>query len=158
MIDEGPALASAGDSFVPRAESTYRTVNAVTIVSPSLSHRFTAVEVLEKLAVPASWYRKVAARRTAMRVLAMTTPGHSLATLDGKDRHDPDHGRMKNATETDHQTAPGGQRRQARAGGARAPAGPPRPDIVRAKQMRRPSDPRLSEDVLRAGPGAGISA
>ncbi len=32
------------------------------------------------------------------------------------------------------------------------------PGIVRAKQLRRPSDPRLSGDVLRAGPGAGISA
>ena len=32
------------------------------------------------------------------------------------------------------------------------------PGIVHAKQLRRPSDPRLSGDVLRAGPGAGISA
>ena len=53
----------------------------MTIMSPSLSPRFTAVEVLEKLAIPASWYLKVAARRAAMRVLAMTTPGRSGATL-----------------------------------------------------------------------------
>jgi hypothetical protein len=32
------------------------------------------------------------------------------------------------------------------------------PDIVRAKQLLRPSGPRLSGDVLRAGPGAGKSA
>jgi len=32
------------------------------------------------------------------------------------------------------------------------------PDIVRAKQLPRPSDPRRSRDVLRAGPGAGIPA
>jgi hypothetical protein len=32
------------------------------------------------------------------------------------------------------------------------------PDIVRAKQLRRPSDPRRSGDVRRAGLGAGISA
>ena len=32
------------------------------------------------------------------------------------------------------------------------------PDIVRAKQLLRPSDPRRSGDVLRAGPGAGKSA
>lgn len=31
-------------------------------------------------------------------------------------------------------------------------------DIVRAKQLRRPSDPRRSGDVLHAGPGAGKSA
>jgi hypothetical protein len=43
------------------------------------------------LTVPASWHPKVAASLMAMRVLAMTTPGHFLATLDGKDRHDPDH-------------------------------------------------------------------
>ena len=92
-----------------------------------LSHPFTAVEMLEKLTVPASWHPKVAASRTAMRVLAMTTPGHCLATLDGKDRHDPNCGRMKDVTDTDHQTAPDGQRRQVRAGGAGAPAGPPRP-------------------------------
>jgi hypothetical protein len=79
------------------------------------------------LTVPASWHPEVAASRTAMRVLAMTTPGHCLATLDGKDRHDPNCGRMKDVTDTDHQTAPDGQRRQARAGGAGAPAGPPRP-------------------------------
>jgi hypothetical protein len=37
VMDEGPALAGAGPSFVPRAESTCRTVNAMTIVSPSLA-------------------------------------------------------------------------------------------------------------------------
>src|SRR5438105_4410910 len=31
----------------------------------------------------------MAACRAAIRVLAMTTPRHSRATLDGKDRHDP---------------------------------------------------------------------
>ena len=51
----------------------------------------TAVELLGMLTVPASWHPKVAASLMAMRVLAMTTPGHFLATLDGKDRHDPDH-------------------------------------------------------------------
>ena len=51
----------------------------------------TGVELLEMLTVPASWHPKMAASLTAVRVLAMTTPGHFLATLDGKDRHDPDH-------------------------------------------------------------------
>jgi len=59
-------------------------------VPASAGPSVTAVEVLEKRSVPASWHSKVAASRTPMRVLAMTTPGHCLATLDGKDRHDPD--------------------------------------------------------------------
>jgi hypothetical protein len=32
------------------------------------------------------------------------------------------------------------------------------PDIVRAKQLPRPSDPRRSGEVRRAGAGAGVSA
>src|SRR5438445_822826 len=92
---------------VPGIWPDRRLRSAVLIASRRISRSFTAVQVLEKLAVPASWYPKVAARRAAVRVLAMTTPGHSLATLDGKDRHDPNHGRMKDVTDTDHQTAPG---------------------------------------------------
>lgn len=55
------------------------------------------------------------------------------------------------------------QRRTATAGGRRQvepelPLDLRDPDIVRAKQLPRPSDPRLSRDVLRAGPDAGKSA
>lgn len=75
-----------------------------------------------------------------MRALAMMTPGHSLATVNGKDRHDPDHGRMRMP-----QMRITKQRRTARVGG-RGQAEPEfpldlrDPDIVRAKQLRRPRE------------------
>jgi hypothetical protein len=52
-------------------------------------------------------------------------------------------------------TASAGRREQVE---PELPLDPRDPDIVRVKQLRRPSDPRLSEEILRAGPGARISA
>ena len=79
-----------------------------------------------QVSVPASWYSRMAACRVLIRVLAMTTPGRSGATLDSNDRHHPDHRRGRDVTATGHQTAPDGQRTPAREGGAAAPHGPSR--------------------------------
>jgi len=46
-----------------------------------------------QVSVPASWYSRMAACRVLIRVLAMTTPGRSGATLDSSNRHRPDHRR-----------------------------------------------------------------
>lgn len=46
-----------------------------------------------QVSVPASWYSRMAACRVLIRVLAMTTPGRSGATLDSNNRHHPDHRR-----------------------------------------------------------------
>jgi hypothetical protein len=48
-----------------------------------------------QVSVPASWYSRMAACQALIRVLAMTTPGRSGATLDSNDRHHPDHRRVR---------------------------------------------------------------
>jgi glutamyl-tRNA reductase len=53
-------------SRIPTAGSPERTVNAMTIVSLSLSHRITPAEVLEKLAVPSAQRGSVLARLHAV--------------------------------------------------------------------------------------------
>ena len=48
-------------------------------------------------------------------VLAMTTPNRSRATLDGNGRHDPNHSKVRDVTDADHQAAPDDERTTARA-------------------------------------------
>src|SRR5437868_2621762 len=47
-----------------------------------------------QVGVPASRYSRMAGCRALIRVLTMTTPGRSGATLDSKDPHRPNHRRL----------------------------------------------------------------
>jgi hypothetical protein len=88
-------------------------------------------------AFPAGRYPKMAAGRERPRVLAVTTPGRSSATLDSKERHSPNHRtcQMPQVRITkQRRTADTRWRRQR---DLLLPLDPRDPDVTRAKQRQR---------------------